>query len=258
MRLAAIFNVWSDWDLLDYAVENIRQMVDGVIIVGSTRSNYGEYSPIPSKWHNDELFIREPHFRIPMHAETDKRNYGLHIAKEKGYTHFITMDADEFYLKEDVIKGQEIIEKEGLAGLVVPTVSYFKHPTLCLGRDVTLVSFIHKLTPDLKHEFNHRYPYAWINGQIRIDPTRSLNINSGVKYVDDIEMHHMSHVRADYPKKIRNSTARRNLEKSTILKDFVQAKEGYYVDFYRKHLTRVENRFGIYVTNSETELYQGL
>src|SRR5688572_15997829 len=100
MRLVAIFHCWGDWNLLRYAVDNIRQLVDGVLIIGSTRSNHGEFFQIPSEWHKNNLYVREPKFHIPMHSETDKRNYGLQIAREWGYTHFITMDADEFYLPE--------------------------------------------------------------------------------------------------------------------------------------------------------------
>lgn len=245
MKLAAIFNVWSDWQMLGYAVDNIRQLVDGVIIVGSTRSNYNEYSPIPSRWHNEELYIREPKFHLPMHAETDKRNYGLELARKQGYTHFINLDADEFYKPDDFNRGKEMFHVDpDLAGLVCNCQTYFKSPTLTIGLDTTLVPFIHKITPTLKFEFNKRYPFAWIDGQIRIDPTRSMNINSGVERID-INMHHFSWVRDDYEKKIRNSTARKNLERSTIVKDLLEAKEGYFVEFYGKRLTRVENSFGI-------------
>jgi hypothetical protein len=110
-----------------------------------------------------------------------------------------------------------------------------------------LVPHIHKLTPTIKHEFNRRFPYAWNNGQIKIDPTRSLNINSGVKW-DDVVMHHYSWVRDDYQRKIRNSTARSNLERSTILQDLLHAKEGYYCEFYRKSLVPATVDFGIHET----------
>ena len=66
---------------------------------------------------------------------------------------------------------------------------YFKSPKLTLGFDHTLVPFIHKLTPTIRHEFNKHYPYAWDNGNIHIDPSRSLNINSGVQ-MSDVIMHH--------------------------------------------------------------------
>lgn len=247
MKLCAIYNVWDDWDLLEHSIENIFQQVDGVIVVYSRKSNFGEQSDPPDNLAfpgNVELFQREPLHAHALHAETDKRNYGLDIARKQGYTHFITMDADEFYEPKEFHAAKLHVERTGVSGLVVESYVYFKSPTLTIGKDVTLVPHIHKLTPTIKHEFNKAYPFAWEGKQIRIDPTRSLNINSGVEMFD-CPMHHMSWVRKDYEKKIRNSTARANLKRSTIVADLVNAKEGYFCEFYQKRLVRVPNRFGI-------------
>ena len=45
MKLCAIYNVWDDWDLLKYSIDNITPLVDGVIVVYSEKSNFGEFSP---------------------------------------------------------------------------------------------------------------------------------------------------------------------------------------------------------------------
>lgn len=250
MKLAAVFIVWHDWDLLQYAVENIRPVVDEVIIVGSTRSNHGELSEIPKQWNNKELFIREPRFHVPMHSETDKRNYGLGIARDHSNTHFIMLDSDEFYKPDEFLKAKERFSNPFLNGLVCPVVVYFKSPSLCLGRDITLVPHIHKLTPNIHHEFNRLYPFAWLGKQIRIDPTRSLSITSGVEFTEEVEMHHLSYVRKDLELKIRNSTARNNLERSTIREDFLNAKAGYFCKFYQKTLMQCENIFNIHLNKS--------
>lgn len=242
MRLVAVFNVWGDYDLLDYSLKNIRPLVDGVIIVASERSNYGEISPIPKNLQ--DVYQREPQFRNARNSETDKRNYGLKIAKEQGYTHFLTMDADEFYEPEAFLKEKERFLNLDLKGLVCQCQTYFKSPQLTIGLDTTLVPFIHELTPTIRHEFNRRYPFAWDSSGIRIDPTRSLNITTGVQR-SDLIMHHYSWVRKDYQVKIRNSTARNNLERSAILKDLLFAKEGYFVEFYQRHLQRSTVDFGV-------------
>jgi hypothetical protein len=246
MKLCAIYNVWDDWDLLQFSIDNIFQLVDGVIVVYSRKSNYGELSDPKniSFPGNVELFQREPINAHASHSETDKRNYGLRIAREQGYTHFISIDADEFYEPEEFYKAKVYIEKFGSDGLVVESFVYFKSPTLTIGKDITLVPHIHRLTPTIKHEFNKQYPFAWSGKQIRIDPTRSFNINSGIEMFA-CPMHHMSWVRKDYEKKIRNSTARANLQRSTIMQDLLNAKDGYFCQFYGKPLVRVPNRFGI-------------
>lgn len=266
MRLCAIYNVWADWDWLYHSFRNIKPLVDGIIVVFSYKSNYGEESPmaqnIATIIHTSDTITwvnREPVLNHPMHAETDKRNFGLDTARKQGYTHFIMMDADEFYDPAEFRKAKERfhVEKD-LKGLVVESQVYFGSPELTIGNDTTLVPFIHELTPTIKHEFNRKYPFAWIDGKIRIDPTRSLNIDSGVKMADCL-MHHYSWVRKDYSKKIRNSTARANLERSTIMQDLLHAKEGYYCEFYQKHLVRVPNRFGIpdYGVFSDKDLQSG-
>jgi hypothetical protein len=242
MKLCAIYNVWADWDILEYSLKNIEPLVDGVIIVGSTKSNFGEYFPIPENFR-DRVAIREPQFANAAQSETDKRNFGLDLARWAGFTHFITIDADEFYDPTEFNYAKDIAENVGI-GLVCTCTTYFAKPTLCIGLDITLVPHIHELTPTIKHSFNRRYPFAWNGPQIRIDPTRSLNINEGV-FMTDITMHHFSWIRSDFNRKIRNSTAKANLERSTILEDLLLAKDGYFCKFYQKHLHTVVNRFNI-------------
>lgn len=253
MKLAAIFICWSDWDWMHYSAINMMRLVDGIIVIGSEKSNYGEFCemPVPERdWttngFNIKLYQREPVFSHPMHSETDKRNYGLQIAKDQGYTHFIMCDADELYDPEEFLREkQRFIDNPNLAGLVCASQVYVKEPTLTIGLDTTLVPFIHKITPALKHEFNKHYPFAWEGRNIRIDPTRSLNINSGVEW-SHIVMHHFSHIRKDYERKIRNSTARPNIERMNLAHKIVHLKEGDVFDLYPgKPLVRVPNRFAI-------------
>lgn len=219
MRLCAVFNCWADWDWLQIAAEKILPLVDGVIIVWSKKSNYGEVC------NPDELFVvwtykipapiyffeKEPSLAHPMHEETARRNFGLQKARELGYTHFLSLDCDELYDPSEFLREkQRLIDNPDLAGLVCASQVYVKSPTLTIGLDTTRVPFIHKITPNLKHEFNRSYPFAWEGKNIRIDPTRSLNINSGVEW-SPVVMHHFSWVRKDYDRKIRNSTARANI-----------------------------------------------
>lgn len=256
MKICAIYNVWDDWDWMEISYKRMRPLVDGVIIVASEKSNYGELSHIPYPWLTDaysymyyadddlHIFKREPVFHHASHSETDKRNFGLDRARELGYTHFVTMDADEIYLPDEFNAAKKLFEDPELQGLVCRCQTYFASPQLTIGLDTTLVPFIHKITPTLKHDFNRSYPFAWDGPAIRIDPTRSFNINSGVKMCDAI-LHHYSWCRKDYEKKIRNSTARANLERSTIRQDLMSAKEGYFVQFYQKTLVRAQVDFKI-------------
>lgn len=245
MKLCAIYNVWSDWDWLKLSIENISPHVDGIVVVGSEYSNYGEYCAIPEDSAATVVWNPSKNTRA-IDAETIKRNIGLEEARKRECTHFIMIDSDELYDRIEFRKAKEYLNsKPNLNGLVCKSQVYVKEPTLTIGLDTTLVPFIHKITPDLKHTFNRNYPFAWEGKNIRIDPTRSLNINSGVEMID-VTMHHYSWVRADIQKKIRNSTAKANLERMDLTKKFFHLKEGDIFDLYPgKPLFRVTNKFGL-------------
>jgi hypothetical protein len=250
MKLCAIYTVWDDLDLLVHSIENTP--ADGVVVIWSEFSNYGERGSVGLPF--DYFFNWEPNpNQDPRTNETAKRNFGLQKARELGYTHFIMMDADEFYEHEEFLKDKARFDDPKLMGLVGRVKCYFKSPTLTIGYDTTLVPMIHKLTPTIQHEFNKNYPFAWtfVDGvpfthskKIRIDPTRSLNITDDVEWTTTT-MHHMSWVRKDIKKKIRNSTARANIERSTIVQDYLHAKEGYFCQFYGKYLEKSANVFAL-------------
>ncbi len=247
MKLIAIYCVWDDYELLRLSCDNLRPCVDGIIVVYSELSNFGEVSKLepgslPGYVHG---FQWEPKFGDARDKETAKRNFGLQKAWEMGATHFICLDADEYYNPIEFNREKERFNTEpDLQGLVCELQTYFRSPTLTIGKDTTRVPFIHKLTPQIQHTFNRRYPYAWEGQAIRIDPTRSLNINSGVK-ISTATMHHMSYVREDFGKKIRNSTARDNIKVDILTKDLLEAKDGYYCVFYGRVLHRVPNYFNL-------------
>lgn len=253
MKLAALYNTWGDVDLLKLSINNIRPLVDIIFVVFSRQSNFGEQVEGPDGSAEEfkigcPIYFRqmEPDLKkTPKENETSKRNYGLELARQWDCTHFLTMDADEFYERDQFLLAKYKFHVEpNLKGLVCNCQTYFKSPQLTIGLDTTLVPFIHVLTPKIRHEFNKGYPFAWEGRNLRIDPTRSLSINSGVERTDLI-MHHMSWVRKDYQKKIRNSTARSNLERSTILKDLEMAEPGVYCNYYQKTLVECENTFNL-------------
>lgn len=243
LRICAIINFWDGYELLPHAVKQWHKLNVDVIIVYSNLSNYRmirDNSVLLAKpeYQDCILFKCEPLDSLqPVDNERRKRNYGLEKAKGLGYTHFITADADELYESVDVDLDAD--------GTVVGCQTYFKSPTLTIGLDVTLVPFVHKITPAIAHAWNRNYPYAFDQNGIRIDPSRQLNISSGVLFNDKIVMHHASWIRDDYQSKIDNSTARSNIRRSTILNDLENAKPGYFCKFYQKTLHEVPNLFGI-------------
>lgn len=235
--------MWDCGELLPYAVAQWKKCGIDVMIVYSNASNYGVLT-------NNTAFLMAPEFKEchiikreplpglpPADNERYKRNEGLKEARRLGYSHYISCDCDEMY---------EPFEIDFDAwGTVVPCKTYFKSPNLTIGLDRTLVPFVHRITPTLKHEWNKRYPFAWDKTGIRIDPTRQMNITEGVVFNQNIICHHLSWVRKDFQTKINNSTARDNIKRSTILNDLLVAKEGSYCEFYQRRLERSNVSFGV-------------
>ena len=248
MRICAVFNVWGDSVLLDHAIKHIYPLVDGVIVVYSMLSNFGEHTHEPINHLPGVDYVRhEPDLNArPVDNERAKRNKGLDKARELSYTHFLSMDADEFYDPTEFKNDKEKFKNENLLGLVSRVKTYFREPTLTIGYDVTLVPTIHKITPSLRFQWNTRYPFAFDGPkkEIRVDPTRQMNIFNGVE-MSDTTMHHYSWIRSDVALKVRNSTARNNIESSTIFRDYADAKPRYYCQFYKARLEACENKFNI-------------
>lgn len=246
MRLAAIFNAFGDCAcLLPHAVESIRPHVDEVVIVWSRVSNRGislEYK-LPKCC---TLVQCEPKHKVAQVNEVMKRQAGLDYAKKNGFTHFIAMDADEFYTPEEFNREKQRIYDLNLAGSVCGVKTYFKSPCLTVGMDHTLVPFIHKVTPQLEYRLKFSgYPFAIDRrGVAHIDPARRLNIRKGV-LMSDITMHHYSYIRKDIDLKIANSSA--NLRKSAeiIKEDLRNAKPGYLCKSYNRILEQCDNIFNL-------------
>ena len=240
---AAIYNVW-DHEHLRQSIDNIKKAVDQVIIVWSKKSNYGNDGDFNPDDFKDCICVRhEPRAGAAHYKELEKRSIGLQRAKKIGAKYFLMMDCDEFYHPDEVTKWYEYLKQSDLNGLVCKSLVYFKEPTLYC-EDVTYVTFIHRLTSRLKFEFNKDYPFAHHDGHNRIDPTRRLNITTGVELVD-CYMHHYSWVRKDIMQKAMNSTARNTILKSNVFKDLEMAKPGYFCEFYSQQLREVPNYFNL-------------
>lgn len=249
MRTVAIYNTWSECeDLLKKSIENILPAVDGVIVIYSDTSNFGEYKKFGGFVDNKkvEYFLMEPTSRINPHAnETIKRNYGVKLAKEQGYDYLIMMDSDEFYFQQDIINSKEYLYgNPSVNGLVCRINVFFSSPTLWV-HDHTLVPFITRLNSNTQLGNFRYFPFTYDHkGDCHIDPTRRFNYDSGIEMCD-VVMWHASWYRKDYNVKINNSAARSNILKSTVFDDLERAEVGVYNHFYRDTLKRCDNFFDI-------------
>ncbi len=244
-KLCAIYNVWADSiELLEYSIKSIKNHVDLIIIVYQNKSNYGEEVNIMGQLielmdrHNDvsiEITLFSPHHNQPASFnEKAKRNLGLDNARKNRCSHFLHMDCDEMY--QDFGAAKRAFEISGYDGSVLRMHTYFKKPTFMLAEDEKYyVPFIHKLRAGTVAG-DGKYPFY-------VDPTRKIN-ESNVVMLSHY-MHHFSWVRKDIDMKIRNSSAKANIDKSHLREDWEKAEAGMFVRDYRTNLVEVPNYFNI-------------
>lgn len=235
MKLAAIYNVWDGEEHLLGSIKCLTGHVDLFIIVFQRISNFGEVHdplgnymkqtisdciPIQHDLHFVEFHPEiKPTSGTGFSNEAAKRNLGIREARGFGATHFMFMDCDEYYF--DFPRAKNIYIESGSAGSVCYILTYFRNPTLRhQGRDNYYVPFIHRLKYNTVTGVPN-YPFY-------VDPTRRIN-ESDVALLD-VDMHHYSWVRKDIMRKVRNSSAKKHIERSNHIELYHTATEGTIVD----------------------------
>jgi len=246
-KLAAIYNVFDSIELLPGSMACLKDHVDLFIVVWQNTSNYGEGYYEFSKLLAPDSFagidLNKIHLlrydpRVEMGGamnERAKRVMGLDAARMMSCTHFLHIDCDEYY--EDFGAAKDEYLAAGSAGSVVRLWTYFKKPTLRVDRpEDYYVPFIHRID-DLTNTGTSSYPF-WV------DPTRTVN-TSDVKLLENTWMHHYSWVRKDIGLKVRNSSAKKNLQRGTMLQDWnsPEVGPGFYVRDWQRNLIEVEDIF---------------
>jgi hypothetical protein len=142
---------------------------------------------IPSSLVTPEEVLRAKSY------ETLKRQSTLDRALALGATHYMSIDADEFYIKSQFDESKRQIIDEGLQATAVRYINYLT-PTLNQGLSKFRVPFIYEIGPRSRHS-----AVQFMFGDI--DPTRGISDDSHSKArifsTDVIVMHHMEMVRKD-------------------------------------------------------------
>ena len=218
MKLSASINFYNAEELLIQAVRCIRPLVEHLSIVYQETSNWGNViserakkviEQLKSEGLVDDFYCYEPNSSFnASENEFQKRQIGLDLAKTAGASHFLLMDADEFYIPKQFLKAKEIIRANDISYSCVRSYFYI-HQSIYRSElpDTTNVCFIAKITPELSFEYQGAFPAE------NVDPTRRLVNSSGrFKFFDanDICMHHMNFVRESFKSKLVNTSSAAN------------------------------------------------
>jgi hypothetical protein len=274
MKLAAGYVVFDSLETLEWSIRSIRSNVDIVIVsyqLISWRGRPASAELIPtlerlkaqglidhiiefSKFQASELQGSAQVMAAKM-FELSKRQGCLELARSLGATHYMSIDADEFYRENELSWAkQEIIDKQ-LDATAVRYINYVT-PTLHRGYSRWRIPFIYRITPKSVHHANQLF----FKG---VDPTRGLTDDSYSKIrifeEDRISMHHMEMVRKDILSKYINSS--RYFESRgkifEVERDILESIQTGVLNFKGQHLgdspnprenyplTPCDNEFGI-------------
>ena len=238
MKLAAGYIVFDGLETLEHSIKSIRESVDFVIVSyqriswGNTKCSddlvptllmlkkaglideileFTEF--IPSNLVTPEEVLRAKSY------ETLKRQSTLDKARSLGATHYLSMDADEFYVKSQFDEAKAQIIEDDLDATAVKYINYLT-PTLNQGLSKFKVPFIYKIGPKSRHS-----AMQFMFGDI--DPTRGIYDDLYEKdrtfSPDVIVMHHMEMLRSDLLGKYKASSRFfRNRSDLTILAEDIQ------------------------------------
>lgn len=218
MRVGVSYNLFDGEELLEASAKSVRPAVDFITVVYQDVSNGGERRAGSLKPFLEDLKKRSviddyveyvPELKkIVFENETAKRVLGMKICKRHGCNYYMSMDVDEFYRADEMMKAKKFILENGIDISTVSIIEYVKEPT---NRLLSNYMF-----PPEELDFTFYCPFILKIRRPQIfglypcltDPTRSI-IKRGRSYLfpkHEIAMHHMSTIRKDLARKYRNSS----------------------------------------------------
>jgi hypothetical protein len=219
MKLGVAYIAFDGTELLEHSIRQIRNNVDYICVLYQKRSWFGH--PISKEdLQNLELLKKSnliddlidfdrfipvrgantKNIKKVKHYELQKRQFGLNVCLNKGCTHYLCMDVDEFYESSEFKRAKREIEINDYDITAVKFINYVNLPTIHRGFDSSHVPFICKINPAAKMTSNFF---------VRVDPTRGIK-NGGKKShqfnKSEIKMHHMETVRKNLTVKYASTT----------------------------------------------------
>jgi hypothetical protein len=248
--LIALYSVFDGEELLEGSVRQIRPFVDFVLCSVQTVSYTGQrYEGGAEKAYElkrmglvDQvaMFTPSPTEQTQIN-ELRKRFGAIQLGHKAGFSHFIHMDCDEYYLPEEFERARQYVEEGGFDGSLVYSKTYFKRPDWEMDDvDRAFFTFIHKYREDLAC-CGSNFPYV-------CDPTRTVDAKN-IKVLDRemITLHHYSWVRNDVMRKLRNSSTGGVMEEAGVLGDYERATVGSSVKLLGRRIVQGKNLFNITV-----------
>ena len=251
-KLGAAYCLWDGEELLEASIKSIRENVDYIVVVWSNISYFGEQgdpniekflSDLKEKHLIDEIILYKVNLNYNARKnELIKRNIGLKACKKSGCSHFLIMDTDEFYEKENFKNAKNFIYKNSITNSYCIMYNYLDIEYRDINPAGYFVPFIQKINRFSKINMrNNTFTCCYFDSTRKIDPVPFFN---RIYFMENLIMHHYTGVRKNIMKKLVNSSA--NLSKESI-SNFLNAYDKSNIEkLWRKgKLVKVENIFDI-------------
>lgn len=215
MKLGVTYNLFNGEELLRASILSIREHVDYINVVWQEVSWTLEHAnprlkEILDDLKQEKLVDKIIEYKLsnsdPRNERCKKMNIGIKDLKRAGMTHFLLMDADEFYDGVEFENAKKVVGAHGITHSVCSIFDYRLSPKYRM-RDIRdyCVGFIFKLTP-----FSYVLARKRINNMpCHIDPFRTVPfsriLGGRFYYLNCISMHHMTGIRNDYDNKMKNT-----------------------------------------------------
>ena len=220
--LSVTINSFDSSELIEPLISQIRDQVQHIAAIWQKKSYWGnpmdpkdteELHRLKKDGVIDELIEFKPNFaKYSRVQECDKRNMGISLMKDRGFSHILNVDADELYDPEQFRRAKEKINEKGWGITYCSYVNYYRdleHYLVYPFRP--LVPFIHSTFFQYTYEAPAPGP---------TDPTRRVfnpyNIGTYVFEDHEIRMQHLAWIRRDIRKKLVNWSAKNHFKKELI------------------------------------------
>jgi len=232
MKLGVCYNVFEGVELLEYAIQQIKEHVDYINVVyqeqswfshAMSKENLNILKSIKQRKLIDKLILFDS-FKPMKHYsannidrskkyETRKRDIGLSDCRSENCTHFLCCDVDEFYKPEEFMRAKNYIITNDIHTTAVDIIAYVNLPIFRLDHQKlkSKVPFICRIGPNSHHG---------VKFFCLCDPTRGISLNvknqkSLIFPKNQILMHHMETIRKDVTLKYL-ATSRRFLQRNRV------------------------------------------
>lgn len=211
MRLAASYNYFNGDEHFIASLKAIRETVDVISVVWQETSNSGELISEEAKDALDDALAAslvdqiieyQPDLSITRKEnEKQKRRIGLDLARKAGATHFLSLDADEFYRRAEFDEAKRLITHHGWKSTSVSSFMHIKRP-IYRTLDSTNCCFITEICEETKIGVLD-FPCQMVDSSRRMTASAETHYHFPAKVV---AMYHMNTIRRDISQKLRNSS----------------------------------------------------